>query len=69
RQKFVVHAVGGFVRVHRLPWSGEPRISRLVVIGAGLDASEAHRGLQETVGDGIPDEHGILRITRYLSSV
>ncbi|MGC4960391.1 CobW family GTP-binding protein [Gordonia sp. DT101] len=69
RQKFVVHAVGGFVRVHRLPWSGEPRISRLVVIGAGLDPSEVRGGLQATVGGGSPDEHGILSITRYLSSV
>ncbi|MYR04875.1 GTP-binding protein [Gordonia sp. SID5947] len=69
RQKYVVHAVGGFVRAQRQPWSGEPRISNMVVIGAGLDESEVKARLRATVDDGTPDEHGILSITRYLSSV
>nr|WP_232017230.1 CobW family GTP-binding protein [Gordonia insulae] len=66
RQKFVVHAVGGFVRAERRSWSGEPRRSSIVVIGAGLVADEVRARLAAAVDDGTHDEHGILSITRYL---
>lgn len=68
RQKFVVHAVGGFVRVHRERWEGETPSSTLVAIGSGLDPDEVRRRLEDVVvgPDEPDDEHGILSIARYL---
>ncbi|MEE4021839.1 GTP-binding protein [Gordonia sp. PKS22-38] len=71
RQKFVVHAVGGFVRVERRGWGREERTSSVVVIGAGMDRDEVRRRLDAIVvgadlRDDRPDEHGILSITRHL---
>ncbi|ROZ93731.1 GTP-binding protein [Gordonia sp. OPL2] len=66
RQKFVVHAVGGFVRVERQAWSGDERVTSIVVIGAGVEPDTVHTALTGAVDDGTPDEHGILSITRHL---
>ncbi|MXP20765.1 GTP-binding protein [Gordonia sp. HNM0687] len=66
RQRFVVHAVGGFVRVQREPWGGRLRTSTLVAIGVGMDADIVDRRLAELVDDGEPDPNGVLSITRYL---
>ncbi|GAC66523.1 CobW family GTP-binding protein [Gordonia soli] len=67
RQRYVVHAVGGFVRVDRGPWRGEQPSTALVVIGTGLDADDVRRRLSEAVRrTDTTDEHGILSITRHL---
>ncbi|GAB91697.1 CobW family GTP-binding protein [Gordonia rhizosphera] len=68
RQKHIVHSVGGFVRVQRRAWAGEPRTTSIVVIGAGLDRAEVTERLAAAVDDGTPDDHGILRITRYVTA-
>lgn len=66
RQRFVVHAVGGFVRVQREAWRGRPRRSTLVAIGAGMDVDVVDRRLAALVDDGRSDPNGVLSITRYL---
>jgi G3E family GTPase len=66
RQRFVVHAVGGFVRVQRETWGGRPRVSTLVAIGTDMDADLVDRRLQALVDDGQPDPNGILSVTRHL---
>lgn len=66
RQKYIAHAVGGFVRVRREPWGDTPRGTSIVVIGSGLDPREVADRLADTVDQGVDDEHGILRITRHL---
>ncbi|MDL9947633.1 GTP-binding protein [Gordonia sp. ABSL11-1] len=66
RQKFIVHGVGGFVRVERRAWGGAQRATSIVVIGAGVDPDAVHTALTCAVDDGVPDEHGILSITRHL---
>ncbi len=68
RHKHIVHSVGGFVRVQRRAWAGEPRKTSIVVIGAGLDRAEVTELLAAAVDDGTPDDHGILRIARYVTA-
>ncbi len=39
RNRYVLHAVGRFLRFYPEPWpSGEPRLTQLVLIGSGVDA-------------------------------
>ncbi|WP_217196883.1 CobW family GTP-binding protein [Streptomyces buecherae] len=39
RNRYVLHAVGRFLRFYPEPWpSGEPRLTQLVLIGSGIDA-------------------------------
>ncbi|MEP9414342.1 CobW family GTP-binding protein [Gordonia sp. VNQ95] len=68
RQRFVVHGVGGFVEVRRESWSGRPRSTSLVAIGAGMDEQQVLTGLRAAVATAATgdDEHGILHITRHL---
>lgn len=66
RQKFIVHAVGGFIRVQRQPWGDQPPATSIVAIGVGLDDAEVRDRLAQAVDQGVDDEHGILSITRYL---
>ncbi|MFW0787222.1 GTP-binding protein [Gordonia sp. CPCC 206044] len=68
RQCYVVHAVGGFVRVQRQPWGPGPRTTSIVVIGSGVDSAVVHGRLQAAIDDGERDEHGILSITRYVTA-
>ncbi|MGO3327329.1 CobW family GTP-binding protein [Gordonia sp. (in: high G+C Gram-positive bacteria)] len=65
---YVVHAVGGIVRVTTQPWMGSTPATSLVVIGAGLDLAAADDALEEIVGPetAVDDEYGILHITRYI---
>ncbi len=66
--RYVIHGVGGFVRVERGPWGrGESRSSTVVVIGTGLDADEVRSALLGAVWNpDAVDPNGILHITRYL---
>ncbi|MGV9711673.1 CobW family GTP-binding protein [Gordonia sp. NPDC003424] len=66
RQKFIVHAVGGFVRVKRRPWGSQPRGTSIVAIGVGLDEDAVTQCLEAAVDVGRDDEHGILSITRHV---
>ncbi|MEP9393331.1 CobW family GTP-binding protein [Gordonia sp. VNK1] len=68
RQRFVVHGVGGFVEVRRESWSGRPRSTSLVAIGAGMDEEQVRTALRAAVATAATgdDEHGILHITRHL---
>ncbi|TSD98231.1 GTP-binding protein [Gordonia rubripertincta] len=68
RQKFVVHGVGGFVRVERESWESETPSTELVAIGRGLDPDAVHAELQAAVArpEDAEDEHGILSVLRHL---
>lgn len=69
RQKYIVHAVGGFVRVQTAAWSGEAPSTSIVTIGVGLDERSVRDRLEDAIDDGVPDEHGILSITRYVTAL
>ncbi|MFE6774642.1 CobW family GTP-binding protein [Streptomyces sp. NPDC057702] len=46
RNRYVLHAVGRFLRFYPEPWpAGEPRLTQLVLIGSGIDASALHERL------------------------
>ncbi|WP_327370281.1 CobW family GTP-binding protein [Streptomyces sp. NBC_01217] len=46
--KYVLHAVGRFLRFDPRPWArGEPRLTQLVLIGAGIDQEVLHKGLAD----------------------
>ncbi|MGG8405991.1 CobW family GTP-binding protein [Streptomyces sp. 12297] len=46
-EKYEIHAVGRFLRFEPLPWGrGEPRLSRLVLIGSGTDGPALRAGLE-----------------------
>ncbi|MFO7191886.1 MULTISPECIES: GTP-binding protein [Thermocrispum] len=68
-QKFVLHTVGGFVRVERRRWRCDERPhSSLVLIGAGMDTSEIQQRLRacEHLGTCAVDEQAMLGILRFL---
>ncbi|MBK0869538.1 MULTISPECIES: GTP-binding protein [unclassified Saccharopolyspora] len=68
RERFVLHAVGNYVRFLRTPWSaGEPRRTSLVLIGTGIDEAALHDGLAEC-RTGAPeeaDEYAMLPVLRF----
>ncbi|KAF0969056.1 CobW family GTP-binding protein [Gordonia sp. YY1] len=68
RQKFVVHAVGGFVRVSRESWASRTPSTELVAIGRGLDAEAVNAELQAAIArpEDAEDEHGILGVLRHV---
>ncbi|GAA1923167.1 GTP-binding protein [Streptomyces sodiiphilus] len=56
--RYVLHAVGRFLRFRPEPWPrGEQRLTRLVLIGAGIDAAALIRDLEGCAGAG-PEESG-----------
>ncbi|MET7767814.1 CobW family GTP-binding protein [Nocardia sp. NPDC005366] len=68
RRKFVFHMVGRHIVFEPRSWGrGEPRASRLVLIGAGLETETALRRLRDTVhaGDDPLDSHAMLGVWRY----
>ncbi|MCH5645346.1 GTP-binding protein [Gordonia sp. ABSL49_1] len=69
RQKYVVHAVGGFVSVQRESWGSDAPSTTLVAIGSGLYADQVRDRLASAVAvpDDATDSNGILSITRYLA--
>ncbi|MDL9935764.1 GTP-binding protein [Gordonia sp. ABSL1-1] len=69
RGRYVVHAVGGFVRVQRDSWGAGSPATSIVAIGAGLDVDAVLRELGEAVAEPqTVDDQGVLAITRYLES-
>ncbi len=69
RQKFTLHTVGSYLRVHRSNWGrDEPRATRLVLIGRDLDAELIRKTLEDCVEPRPRDveEQAMLRILRYL---
>lgn len=71
RQKFTVHAVGAFLRFYPGAWSAdEPRTTRLVLIGTGIDSSELRAGLEACrrgPGEEV-DENSMWGVLRYVRS-
>lgn len=68
-EKFVLHAVGGFVRFERRHWASDesPR-TQLVFIGTGIDAEELHERLRACEHESVCDldEQSMLGVLRYL---
>ncbi|KAF0846528.1 CobW family GTP-binding protein [Nocardia caishijiensis] len=72
RRKFEMHLVGRHVTFTPGTWArGEPRVSSLVLIGAGLDTDAALKRLHTTVfeGDSPLDDQAMLGIWRYTPSM
>ncbi|MBD0859653.1 GTP-binding protein [Gordonia sp. zg691] len=70
RHRFVVHGVGGFVRVQREGWGDDRPSTELVAIGRGLDAAAVRAELDAAVaqpGDEA-DPNGILGVLRHLQA-
>jgi G3E family GTPase len=69
-RKYVLHAVGGYLRFQPLPWDRtDHRATQLVMIGAGLDAESLSRELRACVEPdlaGASDDQlmGVLRYVR-----
>jgi G3E family GTPase len=72
-ERYVLHAVGGFLRFSPEPWppappGGTPRLTQLVMIGSGLDPEALRADVTACVGPS-PDEtppasmYGVLRFT------
>lgn len=71
KQKFTLHTVGNYLRIHRCAWArDEDRTTRLVLIGSGLVAGSLTRELEACVETepGTVDAQGMLVILRYLQS-
>lgn len=68
RNRYVVHAVGRFLRFHPEPWpAGEPRSTRLVLIGSGIDVPALGEELQACEEEApAADEHGMWGVLRYV---
>ncbi|SFC34821.1 CobW family GTP-binding protein [Streptomyces aidingensis] len=68
-ERYRLHAVGRFLRFTAEPWPpGEPADTRLVLIGAGIDAEGVRKQLLDCVGPGPDDRgpeamYGVLRFT------
>ncbi|WNM36465.1 GTP-binding protein [Streptomyces sp. Li-HN-5-11] len=70
RNRYLVHAVGRFLRFYPEPWpAGEPRRTQLVLIGSGIDIPALGKEL-EACEDDAPhaDEHGMWGVLRYVRS-
>ncbi|PKZ64317.1 GTP-binding protein [Gordonia terrae] len=69
RQRFVVHGVGGFVRVLREPWGDRRPVTELVTIGRGLDVAAVRAELDAALArpTDAADENGILGVLRHLA--
>jgi len=66
RQRFLLHAVGRYLRFDRSPWpSGQPRRTALELIGTGMAAYPLHAGLQACERDDPPDDEAMLPVLRY----
>ncbi|MCQ4207612.1 CobW family GTP-binding protein [Streptomyces longispororuber] len=69
RNRYAVHAVGPFLRFRPEPWpAGGPRLTQLVLIGAGIDTA-ALGGELDACRSEAPhtvDEHGMWGVLRYV---
>lgn len=68
RNRYAVHAVGRFLRFYPEPWpAGEPRLTRLVLIGSGIDTDTLGKELEACKNDAPhADEHGMWGVLRYV---
>ncbi|MFE4049331.1 CobW family GTP-binding protein [Streptomyces sp. YIM B13518] len=67
--RYAVHAVGRFLRFYPEPWpAGEERLTQLVLIGSGIDATALRGELEACGNDGAPhtDDHGMWGVLRYV---
>ncbi|MEZ3182868.1 GTP-binding protein [Streptomyces pimonensis] len=67
--RYAVHAVGRFLRFYPEPWpAGEERLTQLVLIGSGIDATALGGELEACGSDGAPytDDHGMWGVLRYV---
>ncbi|WP_432028206.1 CobW family GTP-binding protein [Streptomyces sp. 1222.5] len=68
RNRYAVHAVGRFLRFRPEPWpSADDRLTRLVLIGSGIDTGALDKEL-EACADDAPhaDEQGMWGVLRYV---
>ncbi|OAH14656.1 CobW family GTP-binding protein [Streptomyces jeddahensis] len=74
RNRYVVHAVGPFLRFYPEPWAAdETRLTQLVLIGSGIDTAALHKEL-DAVRDGSlggpdaphADERSMWGVLRYV---
>ncbi|HWN35810.1 MAG TPA: GTP-binding protein [Pseudonocardia sp.] len=66
RQRFVLHAVGRYLRFSRSPWPpGQSRHTALEIIGSGLDRSALGRALGACVRPEPADGDAMLAVIRY----
>jgi G3E family GTPase len=66
RQRFVVHAVGRYLRFHRSPWPRDQRLATaLELIGTGMDRAALLAALAETERAEPADQDSILAVLRY----
>ncbi|MER7490566.1 GTP-binding protein [Streptomyces sp. NPDC126497] len=69
RNRYAVHAVGRFLRFYPEPWPADgERLTQLVLIGSGIDATALRGELEACAGDGTPhaDEQGMWGVLRYV---
>ncbi|WP_395364282.1 CobW family GTP-binding protein [Streptomyces sp. YH02] len=68
--RYVVHAVGRFLRFYPERWpGGEERLTQLVLIGSGVDAAGLRKELAECEQHGpkdVPDEQSMWGVLRYV---
>ncbi|MEV6944590.1 GTP-binding protein [Streptomyces sp. NPDC051172] len=67
--RYAVHAVGRFLRFYPEPWTpGDARLTQLVLIGSGIDASALGKELEACNSDAphTADEHGMWGVLRYV---
>ncbi|MDX3450813.1 GTP-binding protein [Streptomyces sp. ME02-8801-2C] len=68
RNRYTVHAVGRFLRFYPEPWAdGEERLSRLVLIGTGIQLPTLGKDLEACMDDAPhADEHSMWGVLRYV---
>lgn len=70
RNKYAVHAVGRFLRFYPEVWApGEPRLTQLVLIGAGVDVPALEKELEAARANAPhadADEHSMWGVLRYV---
>lgn len=68
RNRYAVHAVGRFLRFYPEPWANaDARLTQLVLIGSGIDASALGKELEACKSDAPQaDEHGMWGVLRYV---
>ncbi|NEA65020.1 GTP-binding protein [Streptomyces sp. SID12488] len=66
--RYAVHAVGRFLRFYPEPWAdGEERLSRLVLIGSGVQLPVLGKDLEACMDDAPhADEHSMWGVLRYV---
>lgn len=74
RNKYVLHAVGRFLRFYPEPWApGEPRLTQLVFIGSGIGVPALEKELgacrEYAPQAGADEQHSMWGVLRYVQDV